>query len=49
MLDKFQDRTQIARIFWLRPGLKRFDRILVPMEEVARILGHVDKGQPQRN
>jgi len=38
MLDTFLDRAEIARFFALRRDLKRFDRILVPMEEVARKL-----------
>jgi magnesium transporter len=38
MLDTFLDRAEIARIFALRRDLMRFDRILVPMEEVARKL-----------
>lgn len=38
MLDTFLDRAEIARIFALRRELMRFDRILVPMEEVARKL-----------
>ncbi|WP_294294677.1 CorA family divalent cation transporter, partial [uncultured Sphingomonas sp.] len=38
MLDTFLDRVEIARIFSLRRELMRFDRILVPMEEVARKL-----------
>lgn len=38
MLDSFLDRAEIARIFALRRDLMRFERILVPMEEVARKL-----------
>jgi magnesium transporter len=38
MLDTFLARAEIARIFALRRDLMRFDRILVPMEEVARKL-----------
>jgi magnesium transporter len=38
MLDTFLDRAETARIFALRRDLMRFDRILVPMEEVARKL-----------
>jgi magnesium transporter len=42
MLDTFLDRAEIARIFALRRELMRFDRILVPMEEVARKLAKND-------
>ena len=42
MLDTFLNRAQIARIFSLRRDLMRFDRILVPMEEVARKLARND-------
>lgn len=38
ILDAFLDRPAIARIFTLRRELIRFQRILVPMEEVARKL-----------
>ena len=38
MLDAYLDRAEIARIFALRRELLRFERILVPMEEVARKL-----------
>ncbi|KQU58808.1 magnesium transporter [Sphingomonas sp. Leaf339] len=42
MLDTFLGRAEIARIFALRRDLMRFDRILVPMEEVARKLARND-------
>jgi magnesium transporter len=42
MLDTFLNRAEIARIFSLRRDLMRFDRILVPMEEVARKLARND-------
>ncbi|SOB88260.1 magnesium transporter [Sphingomonas guangdongensis] len=42
MLDTFLDRAEIARIFALRRDLLRFDRILGPMEEVARKLAKND-------
>lgn len=38
MLDTFLGRVEIARAFSLRCDLMRLDRILVPMEEVARKL-----------
>lgn len=38
ILDSFLERHEIARIFALRRELIRFQRILVPMEEVARKL-----------
>ena len=42
ILNSFLGRQQIARIFALRRELSRFQRILVPMEEVARKLARVD-------
>jgi magnesium transporter len=42
MLDTFLGRAEIARIFALRRDLMRFDRILVPMEEVARKLSKAE-------
>jgi magnesium transporter len=41
-IDTFLGRAEIARIFTLRRELMRFDRILVPMEEVARKLARND-------
>jgi magnesium transporter len=41
-IDTFLGRAEIARIFALRRELLRFDRILVPMEEVARKLARND-------
>ncbi len=41
-IDTFLGRAEIARIFALRRELLRFDRILVPMEEVARKLARSD-------
>ncbi|WP_294251477.1 magnesium and cobalt transport protein CorA [uncultured Sphingomonas sp.] len=41
-IDTFLGRTEIARIFTLRRELMRFDRILVPMGEVARKLARHD-------
>jgi magnesium transporter len=41
-IDTFLGRAEIARIFALRRDLMRFDRILVPMEEVARKLARND-------
>ena len=38
ILDAFLERQEIVRIFTLRRELIRFQRILVPMEEVARKL-----------
>jgi magnesium transporter len=42
ILDAFLDRQGIARIFMRRRELIRFQRILVPMEEVARKLARND-------
>lgn len=42
ILDAYLERQEIARIFTLRRELIRFQRILVPMEEVARKLGRQD-------
>lgn len=41
-IDTFLGRAEIARIFALRRELLRFDRILVPMDEVARKLARND-------
>jgi magnesium transporter len=41
-LDTFLGRSEIARIFALHRDMMRFDRILVPMEEVARKLARND-------
>lgn len=41
-IDTFLGRAEIARIFTLRRELMRFDRVLVPMEEVARKLARND-------
>jgi magnesium transporter len=42
ILDAFLERHEIARIFTLRRELIRFQRILVPMEEMARKLARSD-------
>jgi magnesium transporter len=41
-IDTFLGRAEIARIFPLSRELMRFDRILVPIEEVARKAAHND-------
>ncbi len=41
-LDTFLERAEIARIFTLRRELVRFQRVLVPMGEVARKLARHD-------
>jgi magnesium transporter len=41
-LDTFLERAEIARIFTLRRELVRFQRVLVPMGEVARKLARND-------
>jgi len=38
MLDTSLQRLEVARIFTLRRDLIRFNRVLIPMEEVARRL-----------
>jgi len=42
ILDAFLERHEVARIFTLRRELIRFQRILVPMEEMARKLARSD-------
>ena len=41
-IDTFLDRAEIVRIFTLRRELIRFQRVLVPMGEVARKLARND-------
>lgn len=41
-LDAFLNREEVIRIFNLRAELTRFERVLVPMEEVASRLEHHD-------
>jgi magnesium transporter len=42
ILDAYLERQEVARIFTLRRELIRFQRILLPMEEVARKLARSD-------